>query len=111
VASSLVDNIPDVGVLRMLGNQCSTRYHFQMWSLGAFEMQVRAEGTLELFQKMQHKGVQSNLLPFVGCCIHACIVMLEDDRCPHEQIIQIGWDSDVFVGSSLVDMYAKCGSV
>jgi len=37
--------------------------------------------------------------------------MLEDDRCPHEQIIQIGWDSDVFVGSSLVDMYAKCGSV
>jgi hypothetical protein len=22
-----------------------------------------------------------------------------------------GWDSDVFVGSSLVDMYAKCGSM
>jgi hypothetical protein len=52
------------------------------------------------------------------CAIKLCyhlwdvrIVMLEDDRCPHDQIIQIGWDSDVFVGSSLVDMYAKCGTV
>jgi pentatricopeptide repeat protein len=25
-------------------------------------------------------------------------------------IIESGWDPDVFVGSSLVDMYAKCGS-
>ncbi|CAK9197004.1 unnamed protein product [Sphagnum troendelagicum] len=66
VESSLVDIIPDVGVLRMLGNQCSTRYHFQMWSLGAFEMWVRAEGTLELFRKMQHKGVQSNYVTICG---------------------------------------------
>ncbi|KAH8947860.1 hypothetical protein BDL97_11G066000 [Sphagnum fallax] len=80
VESSLVDIIPDVGV-----------YHFQMWSLGAFEMWVRAEGTLELFQKMQHKGVQSNYVTICGMC-------------PHDQIIQIGWDSDVFVGSSLVDI-------
>jgi hypothetical protein len=70
--SSLVDINPDVGVLRMLGNQCSTRYHFQMWSLGAFEMRVRAEGTLELFRKMQHKGVQSN---YVTICemLHTCL--------------------------------------
>ncbi len=27
------------------------------------------------------------------------------------QIIKNGWDLDVFVGSSLVDMYAKCGSM
>ncbi len=36
---------------------------------------------------------------------------IEDDRCAHKQIIQSGWDSDVFVGSSLADMYAKCGSM
>jgi pentatricopeptide repeat protein len=29
----------------------------------------------------------------------------------HVQIVQSGLDSEVFVGSSLVDMYAKCGSI
>jgi pentatricopeptide repeat protein len=28
----------------------------------------------------------------------------------HVQIVQSGLESEVFVGSSLVDMYAKCGS-
>ncbi len=27
----------------------------------------------------------------------------------HEQTIESGWNSYVFVGTSLVDMYAKCG--
>ncbi|CAK9196935.1 unnamed protein product [Sphagnum troendelagicum] len=69
VESSLVDIIPDVGVLRRLGNQCSTIYHFQMWS---FEMWVRPEGTLELFQKMQHKRVQSNYVTICGM-LHTCL--------------------------------------
>jgi len=45
--------------------------------------------------------------------LNACasIVALGEGRCAHEQIIECGWDSDVFVGSSLVDMYAKCGSM
>jgi pentatricopeptide repeat protein len=36
---------------------------------------------------------------------------LQEGRRTHEQIIESGWESDVFVGSSLVDMYAKCGSM
>ncbi len=45
--------------------------------------------------------------------LNACasVVALEEGRCVHEQIIQSGQDSDVFVGNSLVDMYAKCGSM
>jgi pentatricopeptide repeat protein len=41
----------------------------------------------------------------------AGIVALEEGRCVHEQIIQSGCESDVFVRNSLVDMYAKCGSM
>jgi hypothetical protein len=41
----------------------------------------------------------------------ASLVAIEEGRCVHKQITQSGWDSDVFVGSSLVDMYAKCGSM
>jgi pentatricopeptide repeat protein len=36
---------------------------------------------------------------------------LEDGRFVHKQLIQSGFESDVFVGSSLFDMYAKCGSI
>jgi hypothetical protein len=45
--------------------------------------------------------------------LNACasVLALEEGRCAHEQIIQIGWHSDVFVRSTLVDMYAKCGSM
>ncbi len=39
----------------------------------------------------------------------ACVVALEVGRWAHDQIIQCGWDLGALVGSSLVDMYAKCG--
>ncbi len=41
--------------------------------------------------------------------LNACasVVVLEEGRCAHEQIIQSGWVSDVFMGNNLVDMYAK----
>ncbi len=67
---------------------------------------------LELFRQMQQEGVQPDSVTFVGV-LNACasFVALEEGRCAHKQIIQNGWDSDVFVGNSLVDMYAKCGSM
>jgi pentatricopeptide repeat protein len=36
---------------------------------------------------------------------------LEEGRCVHEWIVESRWDSDVFVGNKLVDMYAKCGNM
>jgi hypothetical protein len=41
----------------------------------------------------------------------ASIAVLEEGSSVHEYIIQSGCECDVFVGSSLVDMYAKCGSL
>jgi pentatricopeptide repeat protein len=41
----------------------------------------------------------------------ASMVVIEEGRRVHQQISQSGLESDVFVGSSLVDMYAKCGSM
>ncbi|CAN5965097.1 unnamed protein product [Sphagnum jensenii] len=72
----------------------------------------QGQKALELFQQMQQEGVQPDSVTFVGV-LNACasVVVLEDGRFAHEQIIERGWDSDVFVGSSLVDMYSKCGSM
>ncbi len=79
--------------------------------MGTCEM-GQGQKALELFRQMQEEGVCPNSFTFVGV-LNACasIVALEEGRCAHEQIMQSGWDSDLFVGSSLVDMYAKCGSM
>ncbi|CAM6049373.1 unnamed protein product [Sphagnum compactum] len=67
---------------------------------------------LELFRQMQQEGVRPDPVTFVGV-LNACasVVALEEGRCVHQQIVEYGWDSDVFVVNSLVDMYAKCGSI
>ncbi len=72
----------------------------------------QGQNVLELFQQMQKESVQPDSLAFLGV-LNACarIVALEEGRCVHQQIVEHGWDSDVFVGRSLLDMYAKCGSM
>ncbi len=40
---------------------------------------------------------------------YASVVALEVGRWAHDQIIQCAWDLGALVGSSLVDMCAKCG--
>ncbi|CAK9863659.1 unnamed protein product [Sphagnum jensenii] len=67
---------------------------------------------LELSQQMQSEGVQPDHVTFVGL-LSACasVGAFEEGKKIHKQIIQNGCESDVFVGSSLVDMYTKCGSL
>ncbi len=45
--------------------------------------------------------------------LNACAstVALEEGRYAHQQIIHSGCKSVIFVMNSLVDMYAKCGSL
>jgi pentatricopeptide repeat protein len=86
--------------------QCShVGYHY----IGTCEMWARTE---ELCCQMQWEGVQPDSVTFVGV-LNACasVFALEEGRRVHEQIIESGQGSDVFVGSTLVDMYAKCGSM
>jgi len=72
----------------------------------------RWQKALELFEKMQQEGVQADFVTFVGV-LNACASILtpEEGRCVHQQTVEFGCDSDVFVGNGLVDMYAKCGSI
>ncbi|KAJ7536443.1 hypothetical protein O6H91_12G069800 [Diphasiastrum complanatum] len=65
---------------------------------------------LALYEQMQLEGVQPNNVTFV-VVLKACasIAALEEGKQLHSHIIKRGFESDVIVGSSLVDMYAKCG--
>jgi pentatricopeptide repeat protein len=72
----------------------------------------QGQKALDLFQQMQKEGVVPDSVTFVGV-LNACasVVALVEGRDIHEQIIQRGFESDVFVGSGLIDMYVKCGSM
>ncbi len=58
---------------------------------------------------MQQEGLLPNLVTFVGV-LNACANMfvVEEGR---SVLIKSGLESDVFVGNSMVDIYAKCGCI
>eukprot|EP01018_Ginkgo_biloba_P017187 Gb_23320 [translate_table: standard] len=71
-----------------------------------------SEQTLTFYRQMQQAGIQPNkfTFPFV---LKACagLSALQEGREIHYHIVRTGFESDVYVGTALVDMYAKCGSI
>ncbi|KAJ7546162.1 hypothetical protein O6H91_08G027800 [Diphasiastrum complanatum] len=65
---------------------------------------------LALYEQMKQEGVQPNNVTFVPLLkVCASLAALEQGKQLHSEIIKRGFQSDVVVGSTLVDMYAKCG--
>ncbi|CAN5962314.1 unnamed protein product [Sphagnum jensenii] len=121
VRSSLVDMYAKCGSMEDACRVFNTMpsHDVVSWNalLGGFAMHGQGQKALELFRQMQQEGVQPDPVTFVAV-LNACasVSALEEGRCAHEQIIRSGCESVVFVrnafvGSSLVDMYAKCGSM
>ncbi|KAJ7542616.1 hypothetical protein O6H91_09G003200 [Diphasiastrum complanatum] len=67
---------------------------------------------LQLYDRMQAKHVSPDKFTFIPI-LKACAIVgaLQHGRLIHEHIARSGCEVDVFVGSCLVDMYAKCGSI
>eukprot|EP01018_Ginkgo_biloba_P003562 Gb_16895 [translate_table: standard] len=71
-----------------------------------------AEEALSLFHEMLRTGIQPNKFTFASV-LPACanLAALQQGMEIHVEIIKSGLVSDVFVGTALVDMYAKCGNL
>eukprot|EP01018_Ginkgo_biloba_P034725 Gb_12551 [translate_table: standard] len=80
--------------------------------IAAYPKQGYSEEALALFYKMQRSGIQPNQFTFASV-LPACanLSALEHGKKIHEYIIKSEFQSDVFVASALIDMYAKCGSL
>lgn len=66
---------------------------------------------VRLFHCMQEEGLPPNkctLISLLKACGH--IFDLEVGKQLHAAAVQSSWESDLIVGTCLVDMYAKCGS-
>ncbi|KAF3793377.1 Pentatricopeptide repeat-containing protein [Nymphaea thermarum] len=67
---------------------------------------------LELFREMQNAGVQANSVT-IPCLLPACanIAAVQHGRAIHCFSLRRLIAYDVYVGSALIDMYAKCGRI
>lgn len=67
---------------------------------------------LHLFSEMQDNGIEPNKITFV-CVLDAFtrLAALEEGRETHASIVSFGYGTDINVGTSLVDMYGKCGNL
>ncbi|XP_057859605.2 pentatricopeptide repeat-containing protein At1g09410, mitochondrial [Cryptomeria japonica] len=72
----------------------------------------KSQEALELFNEMQRTGVVPDKFTFASV-LPACARLgsLEYGKKVHREIKSRGFEDNLFVGSGLVDMYVKCGSV
>eukprot|EP00268_Persea_americana_P061842 TRINITY_DN7867_c0_g1_i1.p1 TRINITY_DN7867_c0_g1~~TRINITY_DN7867_c0_g1_i1.p1 ORF type:complete len:819 (+),score=111.99 TRINITY_DN7867_c0_g1_i1:258-2714(+) len=72
----------------------------------------QSKESLDLFRELQFKGFDRKQYPFsIVLNIAAAMPNLEMGRQIHAQAILTSTESDILVGNSLIDMYAKCGSM
>ncbi|KAJ7298413.1 hypothetical protein O6H91_Y582700 [Diphasiastrum complanatum] len=78
--------------------------------ISAYADSGEVEEAINLFQQMQETGLASDKVLFV-VVLKACasLAALEQGKQLQSEIIKRGFQSDVIVGSTLVNMYAKCG--
>jgi pentatricopeptide repeat protein len=112
----LVDNRNPSWVVAELAAIAPGTIHLDTFSwnrkLARYVKTGQHEKTLELFQHMQQqKGTSPpDSFAFVQV-LNSCASLgaLEEGRRVHAQIVANGCEANVFVGSRLVDMYARCG--
>ncbi|XP_059066089.1 pentatricopeptide repeat-containing protein At2g39620 [Cryptomeria japonica] len=80
--------------------------------IGGYSQNGQASDALFLFDLMQRSDVQPNAVTFVNV-LPACadLGFLQKGEHLHNHIIESGFGFDISVGTALIDMYAKCGSI
>ncbi|XP_057978379.1 pentatricopeptide repeat-containing protein At2g33680 [Malania oleifera] len=67
---------------------------------------------LILFSNMHFSGMMPSEFTLVGV-LNACsdIGSVEEGKQVHDYLLKLGFESQIFIMTALVDMYAKCGSI
>lgn len=70
------------------------------------------EEALMCFRQMQLEGMSQDGIIYI-CCLKACgnMEFIHRVREMHSEIVEQGFESDLYVGNTLLDMYTKCGSL
>ena len=104
-----------VGAYAQSGSVDSTKLgDIVTWNvmIGAYAGSGRGVEAYDLYLKMKEEGFQPNAVTYMsllnGCASTGALEWVKD---VHRHILEEGYESDVRVGSALVHMYAKSGSI
>ncbi|KAL5718959.1 hypothetical protein ACHQM5_011807 [Ranunculus cassubicifolius] len=80
--------------------------------ISGYTLDEQPEKAIHLYVEMQWLPVERNRSTF-STLFHACscIGSLQQGRQLHGHAIKASFESNVYVGTSLVDMYSKCGNI
>ncbi|KAI9200194.1 hypothetical protein LWI28_003954 [Acer negundo] len=88
--------------------------HAQMIEFSKDDLSAHHSGAeaLDMFSKLNQSGMKPDLYTF-SSVLTVCskLVALQQGEQVHAQILKTGFLSDVVVGTALVNMYNKCGSI
>eukprot|EP01018_Ginkgo_biloba_P022854 Gb_14354 [translate_table: standard] len=80
--------------------------------ISGYAQNRHGEEALKLFSKMQQVDMEPNGFTFTSILSACCsLAALDRGKQVHAYIIKKRFDSDVFVGSALVNLYGKCGNL
>lgn len=103
----------NVGDAELLFNEMPTRDRIS-WTImiTCYSHNKQFREALDLFNKMTKSGISPDgvtMATVISACAH--LGALELGKEIHLYLLQNGFDLDVFIGSALIDMYAKCGNL
>eukprot|EP01018_Ginkgo_biloba_P034753 Gb_24825 [translate_table: standard] len=80
--------------------------------IAGYAQNGHAEEALQLFCQMQQTEVKLDKVT-LAILISACatLAILESGKQVHAHVVKTGFELNIFVRSSIVDMYAKCGTI
>jgi pentatricopeptide repeat protein len=117
IASALVDMYAKCGALTEAKEAFDTILHHNLvlWTaiISAYAQHRHGEEALMCYGQMQQEGFLPDSACFT-CIAKACASMkaLRKGAAIHVEMVEAGWlQKDAFIGTSMVDMYASCGSV
>eukprot|EP00249_Psilotum_nudum_P007525 c20627_g1_i1 orf=2-1159(-) len=81
--------------------------------IAAYAQHGYGEMAYQLYHQMQLEGKMPNQITFVTVLTNVCCdpVALPKGKIIHAHIIHSGFDSNVLVGTAIVNMYGKCASM
>lgn len=116
VGTALLDVYAKCGFIKEASTvfECMVERSAVTWSsmVAGFVKNALFEEALVLFRRAQVMGLEANQFTISSAiCACARLASLIEGKQVHAFLCKSGFGSNVFVASSLVDMYAKCGSI
>ncbi|KAJ1278039.1 hypothetical protein BS78_04G049600 [Paspalum vaginatum] len=116
VASGLMDmysKCGQVGIAQIIFNRMTER-DVVCWNsmISGLAIHSLNEDAFNLFRQMRESGMfptESSYASMINSC--AKLSSIPQGRQIHAQILKDGYDQNIYVGCSLIDMYAKCGNM